>query len=346
VFGAILLVILGGSTACQSYEIIRVEITPPPAPPATLDSVRSSVAARALCVQPVKQGQVDTIDEAGLETDGVTKLLCRQLEETGVFRSPPVVRGAAGAREAEIAFDLETDVRARPVSDTGIRMLWSFFTIFPPYIIGFANCVWTERDPPADVGVTLHVRVVGGERIATYRASGTGVLYAQHPGVLYDYGDRGASQAAVDRVRDDALASLATQFALDRDAHERIRAATEIDPKDAPELEPLMVSKETAAVAARRRTRLLVQAKTKTLPTVLSERKTGALKDLVVAIETAILDLSHESEAANGRAQDLIAKGGAGAAEERELALALKERIEVWKPVLAAVKDEVKSRER
>jgi len=89
--------------------------------------------------------------------------------------------------------------------------------------------------------------------------------------------------------------------------------------------------------------RILVQAKNRTLPKVLKTKATGELLDLVTLAENAFLDLSRMAELAKDRAQKAVADGVDGGAA-RELSLTCRERADILKPVLAALKQEVAGR--
>jgi hypothetical protein len=108
--------------------------------------------------------------------------------------------------------------------------------------------------------------------------------------------------------------------------------------------EDLLVSKEASVPIARQRTRLLVAAKTLTLPTLLREKKTTELTGLAVQIEQLILDLNHEAEMEKDRAQRALEQNPQAAEDHRELAIAYKERIEVLKPIGTEIKEEIVNR--
>ena len=62
------------------------------------------------------------------------------------------------------------------------------------------------------------------------------------------------------------------------------------------------------------------------------------LLDLATRIEKSILDLSAQAERAKDRAQAMVEKGQGDPAPDRELSVLCRQRIEILKPVLAAVK--------
>nr|MBP8650924.1 hypothetical protein [Deltaproteobacteria bacterium] len=73
------------------------------------------------------------------------------------------------------------------------------------------------------------------------------------------------------------------------------------------------------------------------------ESRDGLL-DLATRIEKAILELSETSERAKDRAQAMVEKGEGDPLPEHELSILCRQRIEILKPVLAALKQEVATR--
>jgi hypothetical protein len=110
-----------------------------------------------------------------------------------------------------------------------------------------------------------------------------------------------------------------------------------------PPLEDFLVSKEVSIPGGRVRTGVLLTAKNRTLPKMLREGASSALTELLTRIEKTILDLSHERELVNNLAQQAIESGGK-AGGLPELSLVYKERIEVLKPMLSAIRDEIANR--
>ncbi len=108
----------------------------------------------------------------------------------------------------------------------------------------------------------------------------------------------------------------------------------------------LLVSSEKSVGLARARNRAIVAAKNHQLPAILREKKTDELTALVVKIEQTILDLDHECEVAKDQAQQSIASGNPQLDELRGLAICYRERIELLKPILAALKEEIANRNR
>jgi len=89
---------------------------------------------------------------------------------------------------------------------------------------------------------------------------------------------------------------------------------------------------------------VLLDAKNRSLDRVLREESRENLLSLVTRIEQAILDLSEKSEQAKDRAQGLVEKGQGDPAPERELAVLLRQRIEILKPILGAIKQAAATR--
>jgi hypothetical protein len=125
-------------------------------------------------------------------------------------------------------------------------------------------------------------------------------------------------------------------------------------------LEELLTSADGSVTLARARNRALIAAKNQQLPAILRDRKTDELSALVVKIEQTILDLNHESEVAKDRAQQSAA-GPESAADRahgqpgfsgltvdglRDLSISYRERIELLKPIAAALREEITNRNR
>jgi hypothetical protein len=144
-------------------------------------------------------------------------------------------------------------------------------------------------------------------------------------------------------------------------------------------LTDLLVAADKTEALARERNRALVAAKNQQLPAILREKKTDELSALVVKIEQTILDLNHECELAKDQAQQSVASGDTprdnaglarqrglpdavararglpmpvastpdrGIEELRGLAISYRERIELLKPILTALKEEIANRNR
>ena len=88
---------------------------------------------------------------------------------------------------------------------------------------------------------------------------------------------------------------------------------------------------------------VLLEAKNRSLPKVLREKSRAELLSLVTRIEKAILELSEQAEQAKDRAQTKVEKGQGDPAPDRELSILCRQRIEVLKPILVAIKQEIAS---
>jgi len=83
---------------------------------------------------------------------------------------------------------------------------------------------------------------------------------------------------------------------------------------------------------------VLLDAKNRSLEKIVREENREGLLGLVTRIERAILDLNEKSEQAKDQAQAKVEKGQGDPAPDRELSLLCRQRIEVLKPILAALK--------
>lgn len=110
----------------------------------------------------------------------------------------------------------------------------------------------------------------------------------------------------------------------------------------------LLVSSDSSVAMARERNRCIVAAKVGQLPGMLRSWSSAKLTDLVVKLEQTILDLNHEAEVANDGAQRAAASEGNPARIDalRGLAISYRERVELLKPILASVKEELANRSR
>jgi hypothetical protein len=116
-------------------------------------------------------------------------------------------------------------------------------------------------------------------------------------------------------------------------------------------LEDLIAGTDATVKKARNRNHAIIAAKTERLPALLRDRKSSELTALVVKIEQTILDLNHECELNKDRAQREIANASGAATPEnadalRELTITYRERIELLKPIAAAVREELANRNR
>jgi hypothetical protein len=161
------------------------------------------------------------------------------------------------------------------------------------------------------------------------------------------------------------MASLKADLATDLQVKVRQRqeqvAREEADLLNNASLSDLLAGSDKSVAFARARNRAIIAAKNKQLPAILRDRKTDELSSLVVKIEQTILDLNHESEVAKDRAQQATANpeassdrgqpaaaAGKGSTVEelRDLSISYRERIELLKPIAAAIKEEIANRNR
>jgi hypothetical protein len=170
------------------------------------------------------------------------------------------------------------------------------------------------------------------------------------------------------RIMTGLKADLAADLQQDQNIKKRqgLVSPDEVDRLAKASLTDLLVAADKAESTARARNRAIVAAKNQQLPAILREKKTDELTELVVKIEQAILDLNHECEIAKDQAQQFVAsgyaentrpaRGGRDDAsqtttstqleETRGLALCYRERIELLKPILTALKEEIANRSR
>ena len=83
---------------------------------------------------------------------------------------------------------------------------------------------------------------------------------------------------------------------------------------------------------------VLLEAKNHSLEKLLRKESRDDLLTLATRIEKSILDLSAQAEQAKDRAQAMVEKGQGDPAPDRELSVLCRQRIEVLKPILAALK--------
>ncbi len=91
-------------------------------------------------------------------------------------------------------------------------------------------------------------------------------------------------------------------------------------------------------------TEFLITWKNRHLDNVLRNSQTAELRDYVDQIEHTIFQATDASEKEKDKAQQLIASGANGEHEHTDLARAYRLRIEVLKPILASLKEEIANR--
>jgi hypothetical protein len=111
---------------------------------------------------------------------------------------------------------------------------------------------------------------------------------------------------------------------------------------DEPPLEDFI---ELPAVAAANRKEIirwsngvLLEVKNRTLPRMLQQKSSRELMDLATRIEKTLLDLDLQAEQCKNRAQGMVEQGQGDPTAERELAVLYRQRIEVFKPIVGALK--------
>jgi len=174
---------------------------------------------------------------------------------------------------------------------------------------------------------------------------------------------REALQQLMIDLKADLAADLQKNSLLKQQQKQQQATLAEIDTLQNVSLVDLLASADKTESLARARNRAIVAAKNHQLPAILREKKTEELTELVVKIEQTILDLNHECEVTKDRAQQSVAGSEAPAAsvrggrsdvgpattnldELRGLAICYRERIELLKPILTALKDEISNRNR
>ena len=170
------------------------------------------------------------------------------------------------------------------------------------------------------------------------------------------------------RIMTGLKADLSADLQQDQDLKKPKKSASqeELDQLNRAALSDLLAGSDRSVALARARNRALVAAKHQQLPGILRDRKTDELSALVVKIEQTILDLDHEGEVAKDQVQQSAAGSGApetmprggghGMASQaanstsldelRGLAICYRERIELLKPIAAALKEEIANRNR
>ncbi len=159
-----------------------------------------------------------------------------------------------------------------------------------------------------------------------------------------DYQLKPALQRMMAALRADMVTDILDRIHRNRKQAEQTQA--EAFAKAA--LPELLVASDQSVATARERNRAIIAAKNQQLPGILRDQKTDDLTALVVKIEQVVLDLNHESEVAKDRAQQAAAANGDQRQIEalRDLTISYRERIELLKPILAAIKEEIANRNR
>jgi hypothetical protein len=225
----------------------------------------------------------------------------------------------------------------------------------PDYLL----VIRSEESRPSDFKLRMTVRLLD---FATRREL---AAFARETSVgtsLTDYDMKAGLQRILVALKADVAANL----------QEKVRHQQELAAQEEAELltkaslSDLLAGSDRSVVFARARNRALVAARELQLPALLRDRKTDELSALVVKIEQTILDLDHECEVAKDQVQQSAAGsgapetmprgGGRGMASQaanstsldelRGLAICYRERIELLKPIAAALREEIANRNR
>ena len=155
-------------------------------------------------------------------------------------------------------------------------------------------------------------------------------------------------KAALPKLMADLKADMLADFAVLYQQRQQKAAEAQVAAFAQATLSDLLTSADPNVTTARGRNRAIIAAKNQQLPAMLRANKTAELSDFVVKIEQTILDLNHESEVAKDRAQQAAANNADPQQTEeiRGLGISYRERIELLKPILAALKEEIANRGR
>ncbi|MCP3176489.1 hypothetical protein MJO47_05185 [Desulfuromonas sp. KJ2020] len=119
-----------------------------------------------------------------------------------------------------------------------------------------------------------------------------------------------------------------------------------VRPVSEPPLEDFIEPAEMNAAHLRWSNGILLEAKNRSLPRMLQEKPREDLLALVTRIEKAALELNEQAERAKDRAQAMVEKGEGDPAPDRELAILCRQRLDVLRPILAALQQEIVRRGR
>jgi hypothetical protein len=224
----------------------------------------------------------------------------------------------------------------------------------PDYLLAIRS----EESRPADFKLRMTVRLLD---FATRRELAAFTRETSVGTSVTDYDMKAGLQRILVALKADVAANLQEKARRQQDQ----AAQAEAELLANASLSDLLAGSDKSVILARARNRALVAAKNLQLPAILRDRKTEELTALVVKIEQTILDLDHECEVAKDQAQQSVASGGtpeeqqrgggrgaspaanpANLDELRGLAICYRERIELLKPIAAALKEEIANRNR
>jgi hypothetical protein len=204
----------------------------------------------------------------------------------------------------------------------------------------FIVLIWGEErlSPQPMLVVTMQVQDSTKEVISTRRRE------AQTGATFKDSNVKSVLPSVMAALKTDMITDLLACFARRQEQAAQAQAAAFA--KTA--LPDLLASADPTVAVARERNRAIIAVGNQQLPTMLRDKKTDELSALVVKIEQTVLDLNHESEVAKDHAQQVAAANGDQRQldELRGLAICYRERIELLKPIAAALKEEIANRNR
>jgi hypothetical protein len=153
-----------------------------------------------------------------------------------------------------------------------------------------------------------------------------------------------AQYQALTRPRSTASGAQASRGTASQ-SQQPFGAAAASQPRfDQMSFDQLLASKDPTSANAQARNHALLSFKTLRLPALLRDTQTPQLTALTVQIEQTVLDLNRESELAKDHAQQAVQTGSGNVDQFRELSLLYKDRIEILKPILIAIKEETANR--
>jgi len=313
--------------------------------------------------EPVRASvQIDA--SAAVEASDTLSLELREAWKRSNGIDDAIIANYLGAVAQALRTDLATSGLFARISDESAK---------PDYIVK-ARC---EESHPSNFRISITLTVVEtatGAQVSSHtreallstpfgESSCTSLWNVTGNNVISSY-NRMAFNGSVPRQ---IMAALKTDLAGDlvgrtRRQHEQAaRADAELLTKAS--LSDLLAGSDKSVAFARARNRALIAAKNQQLPAILRDSKTNELSALVVKIEQTIFDLNHESEVAKDRAQQATANpeassdrglgqpaaaAGSGPTVEelRDLSISYRERIELLKPIAAALKEEIANRNR
>ncbi len=159
--------------------------------------------------------------------------------------------------------------------------------------------------------------------------------------------EKRADLTAMERAKSCGHPEIVTIFQEYAREQTRLREAPFIAALAKASLPELLSTADPSVSLARARNDAIIAAKTRDLPKLLHDDTSADLTALCVCLEQTILGLNHECEVAKDKAQQAAANGDPQQLDElRGLSICYRERIEILKPILAALKEEIANRGR